>query len=75
MPLGDGSECDVLAVWDGVHSNVTLNEEALLHRMSPVPRNVPEQVLDEEAHLITSYDSLCALRCSGTSIFRCDKFS
>lgn len=63
------------AVWDGVHSNVTLNQEALLCRMNPRPRNVPEQVLHEEAHLTSSYDLLCVLRCSGTSIPRCDKFS
>lgn len=55
----DGNECDVVAVWVYVHSNVTLNQEVSLYRMTPVLRNVPEQVLDGEAHKIMTYFMFC----------------
>jgi hypothetical protein len=59
VAVTDGSECDVRAIRNGVHSNVTLNQEASLRRMNPGQRNVPEQVLDGEAYLTFSYDLLC----------------
>lgn len=42
--MASGRGCDIVAVWVDVHSNVTLNEEALLHKrygMGPVPRTHP----------------------------------